>query len=355
MAELDLGKVEERIGAVFGKAEGALTCALGMIGDRLGLYAAIAEAGPVTSQELADKTSLHERWLREWLQQQAASGLIDHEGGRFHLTPEAEQILAREDSPFFAGGVFGEVVGMLGTLEGLEESFRTGIGAPYDSFGREVAIGIERTLAPFFRSRLVPEVLPLLEGVVPKLEAGARVADVGCGAGLALVAMAKAFPDAELHGYDNSRMALARAEGHKKDAGVANLTFHETTHERLPEDESFDLITTFDCIHDMTHPTDAIRAIRRSLKPDGTWFVADIHGHASFEENLEKQPLSAMLYGFSVVCCMRAALSVPGGEGLGTLGFTETVARRMSEEAGFTRFQMHDLGNPLNDYYEIRP
>ena len=167
--------------------------------------------------------------------------------------------------------------------------------------------------------------------------------------------MAKAFPRSEFHGYDNSRMALARAEGHKNEAGVGNLVFHETSHERLPEDGSLDLITTFDCIHDMTHPTEAILAIRRSLTDDGTWFVADIHGSPDFSENLASQPLSALLYGFSVVCCMRAALSVPGGEGLGTLGFTETAARRMSEEAGFTRFRKHDLQNPLNDYYEIRP
>ncbi len=355
MADLDLARVEERLGALFGKAEGALTCALGVLGDRLGLYRALAELGPSTSRELAEKTALHERWVREWLQQQAAAGLIDHDDGRFGLSPEAEHILAREDSAFFGAGIFGNVVGLLGTLEGLEESFRTGIGAPYDSLGKDVAIGIERTLAPFFRSRLVPEVLPLLDGVVARLESGARVADVGCGAGVALVEMARAFPRSEFHGYDNSRMALARAEMHRSEAAVGNLTFHETTHERLPEDGSFDFITTFDCIHDMTHPTQAILAIRRSLRADGTWFVADIHGHPTFAENLDSQPLSALLYGFSVVCCMRAALSVPGGEGLGTLGFTESVARRMSEEAGFTRFRKHDLGNPLNDSYEIRP
>jgi ubiquinone/menaquinone biosynthesis C-methylase UbiE len=355
MSKIDPKKVEERVGALFGKAEGALTCALAHLGDRLGLYAALAEAGPSTSQEFAKRTSLQERWVREWLQQQAAAGLLEHEGGRFSLTPEAVQILAREDSPFFSAGLFGNIVGLLGTLDDLEESFRTGIGASYDSFGRDVTIGIERTLAPFFRTRLVPEVLPLLDGVAEKLESGAQVADVGCGAGVALVEMAKAFPRSEFHGYDNSRHALARAENHRTEAGVTNLTFHETTHERLPEDESIDLITTFDCIHDMTHPTEAILAIRRSLKPDGTWFVADIHGYPTFAENLDSQPLSGLLYGFSVLCCMRAALSVPGGEGLGTLGFPEEVARRMSQEAGFSRFQKHDLQNPLNDYYEIRP
>ena len=355
MSDLDMQKLEQRIGELFAKAEGALTCALGHLGDRLGLYAALAEAGPSTSEELAERTGLHERWVREWLRQQAAAGILEHEDSRFHLAPEAEQIFAREDSPFFGAGLFGNVVGLLGTLEGLEESFRSGIGAPYDSFGKQVAIGIERTLAPFFRTRLVPEVLPSLEDVAAKLEAGARVADVGCGAGVALVEMAKAFPRSEFHGYDNSRMALARAEAHRRSAGVGNLHLHETTHERLPEDGSYDLITTFDCIHDMTHPAEAIGAIRRSLRPDGTWFVADIRGYPSFDDNLASQPLSGLLYGFSVVCCMRAALSVPDGAGLGTLGFPEGVARQMAREAGFTRFRKHDFGNPLNDYYEIRP
>jgi 2-polyprenyl-3-methyl-5-hydroxy-6-metoxy-1,4-benzoquinol methylase len=355
MSELDMAKMEQRVGELFGKAEGALTCALGYLGDRLGLYAALADAGPATSAELARKAALDERWVREWLQQQAAAGLVAHDSGRFSLTPESEQILAREDSPFFGAGLFENILGLLGTVGGLEESFRTGVGAPYDSFGKQVAMGIERTLAPFFRTRLIPEVLPSLEGAVERLESGAKVADVGCGAGVALVEMAKAFPRSEFHGYDNSRMALARAEAHRSGAGVTNLTFHDTTHERLPEDESFDLITTFDCIHDMTHPEEAIRAIRRSLKPDGTWFVADIRGYPNFADNLAAQPLSSLLYGFSVVCCMRAALSVPGGAGLGTLGFPEDVARTMAREAGFTRFRKHDFQNPLNDYYEVRP
>jgi 2-polyprenyl-3-methyl-5-hydroxy-6-metoxy-1,4-benzoquinol methylase len=355
MSGLDMAKLEERTRGLFDKAEGALTCALGYLGDKLGLYAALADAGPADSTELAEKTGLHERWVREWLHQQAAAGLLESDGERFHLTPETEQILAREDSPFFGAGVFENVMGLLATVPGLEESFRSGVGAPYDSFGPAVAIGIERTLAPFYRTRLVPDVLPALDGVVEKLASGAKVADVGCGAGVALLEMAKAFPNSEFNGYDNSRTALARAEAHRAGAGLTNVSFHDTTHSRLPEDGSFDLITTLDCIHDMTHPTETIGAIRRSLDPDGTWFVADIRGYPSFADNLASQPLSGLLYGFSVVCCMRAALSVAGGEGLGTLGFHESVAREKAREAGFTRFRKHDFANPLNDYYEIRP
>jgi 2-polyprenyl-3-methyl-5-hydroxy-6-metoxy-1,4-benzoquinol methylase len=355
MSELDMQKVEQLYGQLFGKIDGAFTCVLAQLGDKLGLYRALADAGSATSEELARSTELNERWVLEWLRQQTAAGIVQHTEDRFSLTPEAEQVLAREESPVFGAGIFDSVIGLLGTIDGLEESFRTGVGEPYDSFGKQTAVGIERTFRPFFQTRLVSEVLPSLDGIASKLEAGAKVADVGCGAAVALVEMSKAFPNSEFHGYDNSRMALARAKANHAEAGTNNLTIHDTTHERLSEDETFDLITTFDCIHDMTHPAETIGAIRRSLKPDGTWFVADIRGYPTFADNLASQPFAGMLYGFSVVCCMRSALAVPGGAGLGTLGFPESRAREMAEEAGFTRFKKHDFDNPLNDYYEIRP
>jgi len=355
MTELDMNKVEELYGAFFSKIEGAFTCVLGHLGDKLGLYSVLAAEGPMTSDQLASRTELDARWVLEWLRQQSAAGLVSFADDRFHMSPEAGEIFGREDSPLFGAGIFDTVVGLLGTIDGLEESFRTGVGAPYDSYGKLTCQGIERTFRPFYRTRLTQEVFPALEDLVPKLESGAKVADVGCGAAAALVEMAKVYPDSQFHGFDNSRIALGRAHENIQAAGIENLTIHDTTHARLEEDGSYDLITTLDCIHDMTHPAETITAIRRSLKPDGTWFVADIRGHASHAENLEQQPFSVMLYGFSVVCCMRAALAVRDGAGLGTLGFPEPVARQMAAEADFTRFTKHDFQNPLNDYYEIRP
>jgi 2-polyprenyl-3-methyl-5-hydroxy-6-metoxy-1,4-benzoquinol methylase len=353
MTDLDMAVVEEHYGNLFGKIDGAFTCVMGHLGDKLGLFAALAESGGATSEQLAETTKLHERWVREWARQQTAAGLLSHDDGVFSLGPEAAEIYGREDSPLFGAGIFDSVIGLLGTIDGLEESFRTGIGTPYDSFGKQTSRGIDRTFLPFYRERLVQEVLPALDGVVQRLEAGGKVADVGCGRGAAISVMAKAFPNSQFHGYDNSRVALGTAMQRAEE--LDNLTIHDTTHERLTEDASYDLITTLDCIHDMTHPAETIAAIRKSLKPDGTWFCADIRGYDTFGENLDKQPFAGMLYGFSVVCCMRAALSAPGGAGLGTLGFPEDVARRMAEDAGFSRFTKHDFQNPLNDYYEIRP
>jgi len=352
---IDPEKVKETAERVFGFLGGAVTATMVYLGDRLGLYRALADGARVTSEELAAKTSLHERWVREWLRGQAAAGLVDYADGRFALSPEGTMVLANEDNPFFAAGGFCGLPQLLGIVERLPEAFRTGRGLPYDAFGREGNRGVERMFAPWFRSMLVPGALPQLHGVVAKLEAGAKVADVGCGAGVAIIEMAKAYPRSAFHGYEISKHALSLAEDNRSGAGVGNVTFHDAARDPLPTDASFDLITTFDCLHDMAHPEAVIAAIRKAIKPDGTWFIADIKSRPTFEENLRDNPMTAMMYGFSVLSCMSSALSEPAGAGLGTLGFTEEVARRMTAAAGFGRFRCHDFEHPMNAYYEVRP
>jgi SAM-dependent methyltransferase len=353
---IDPERVKQLAEQVFAILGGALTSAMIHLGDRLGLYRALAGAGPLTSDELARKTGLHERWVREWLRGQATARLIDYAGdGRFRLSPEAALVLADEDSPAFVAGGFCALPQQLAVLDRLPESFRTGIGLPYDAFGPEGTVGIERLLAPWFRTQLVPVALPALDGVVAKLGAGVEVADVGCGAGVALLQMARVFPRSRFHGYEISKHALARAEENKRASGQPNVTFHDARVEPLPADARFDFITTFDCLHDMAHPGPVMRSIRRALKDDGTWLIADINCKATFEENLADNPMAPMMYGFSVLCCMSSALSEPGGAGLGTLGFHEAVARRMTADAGFTRFKQLELDNPFNAYYEVRP
>lgn len=353
---IDPDKVKATVEHVFGILGGALISGMIYLGDRLGLYRALAGAGPLTSDALARKTGLHERWVREWLRAQAGAGLLDHRGGeRFEMSAEATLVLADESSPAFAAGGFSGLPQQLAVLDRLPEAFRSGVGLPYDAFGLEGNRGVERMFAPWFRTQLVPVALPKLDGVAAKLERGAKVADVGCGAGVALIEMAKAYPRSEFHGYDISTHALARAAANTHEAGVANVTFHDASGDALPGDASFDFVTTFDCIHDMTRPSHVMRAIRRAIKPDGTWLIADIKSKPTFEENLADNPMVGMMYGFSVLSCMSSALSEPGGEGLGTLGFSEQVARRMTAEAGFSRFTSHDFDNPLNAYYEVRP
>lgn len=355
-ANIDPEKLKKTAEQVFGLLGGAFVSAMIYIGDRMGLYAALNGAGPVTSEEFARKTGLHERWIREWLHGQTAAGLIEYAGdGRFALSPEAGMVLADEHSPMFLAGGFCSLPQQMAVLEKLPEAFKTGIGLTYDALGPEVNRGVERLLAPWFRTQLVPVALPKLDGVVAKLVAGAKVADIGCGSGVALIEMAKAYPRSRFDGYDIARIALARARANAAAAGVNNVTFHDPKAEPLAADASCDFITTFDCLHDMTRPDLVMSAIRKAIKPDGTWLIADVHGQPTFEQNLQGNPLAPFLYSISVLCCMSSALSEPDGLGLGTLGFPEPVARRMTAEAGFTRFVTRDFENPINAYYEVRP
>jgi len=353
---IDSDKLKDYAKRVFGALGGAMTSALIGLGDRLGLFRVLSESGPVTSQQLADKTGLDERWLREWLYQQGAAGVLDYCGdGRFELSAEGEAVLADENHPAFGAGFFANLPGQLAVTERLPEAFETGLGLPYDALGPDGARGIERGLAPWFRALLVSRALPRVDGVVAKLEAGAQVADVGCGAGVALLEMAKAFPASEFHGYELSAHALDRAQANLAEVALPNVHFHDVATEPLPEDGRFGFVTTFDCLHDMTRPDRVMAQIRKAIARDGIWLIADIKAKASYEENVEKNPMAAMMYGSSVLTCMSSALSEPDGLGLGTLGFHPALAAEMVRAAGFERFEELDLGHPVNAFYVARP
>jgi 2-polyprenyl-3-methyl-5-hydroxy-6-metoxy-1,4-benzoquinol methylase len=356
MAELDVERLKEYAKVVFGALGGAMTSAMICLGDRLGLYRAMADGEPVDSTALAAKTGLAERWVREWLHQQGAAGVLEHRGdGRFALSPEGCQVLALESSPAFGAGFFSHFPQMMSVVDRLPEAFRTGVGLPYDAFGPEGAAGIERGFAPWFRALLVPLALPAVSGLTDALAAGTEVADVGCGGGVALVEMAKAFPRSTFHGWDVSEHALARAEENRAAAGVSNVTFHDARRDPIPGDGRFGFVTTFDCLHDMTHPDAVMGAIRKAIRPDGVWLICDIKARDGYEANVAKNPMAAMMYGTSVLTCMSSALSEPGGAGLGTLGLTADLAKRMTQQAGFSSFEPLDLGHPINAFYVVRP
>jgi len=356
-AALNPEKLDRYAKMVAGTAQQSLNCALSFVGERLGLYSNLSRIAPASSAELAQETGLDERWVREWLYQQACTGQIDYDesSDRFHLSPEAVAVLVDDKHPAYLAGMFQAVVALYEGLDELPESFKSGIGQSYEAKGEACACGIERMSRQFQTHQLVPRLLPKLDGVVEKLEAGISVADVGCGSATSTVAMAKAFPKSRFAGYDNSRAAIKRASQAVKRAGLDNVRILDPTHEPLPEDGSLDFITTFDVIHDSTHPDELIAAIRASLKPDGTWLCADVKGLPTFGENLKENPIAPLAYCFSVTVCMSAALSVPGGAGLGTLGFHEQKAREMTAAAGFGRFRRIDYeGDIFNAFYEIR-
>ena len=355
---IDREKLQSFAKQVSGSVVGGLNCALTLVGDQLGLFKALADIGPASTQAIADHLDLSERWVREWLYQQSCIGQVsfDEATDEFYLTPEATAVLADHDHPAYLGSMFQSVVALTESIDELPNSFRTGLGQSYDDKGEACACGIERMSRQFQSKHLVPDLLPKLDTIIEKLQQGARVGDVGCGAATSTIAMARAFPNSEFFAYDISLHALERANANITESGLTNITLLNPEEQGLTEDESFDLITTFDVIHDSTHPDQLISAIRASLKPDGTWLCADIKGQPTFAENLKHNNMATLAYSFSVLVCMSASLSVPDGAGLGTLGFHEQKAREMTQELGFSNFRTIEYaGDVFNSFYEIRP
>ncbi len=355
--ETDPEKLKQYSFLLFSKLEGALTAGMVHLGDRLGLYATMCAAGaPMTAAELAERSGLHERWVREWAYNQAAAQLIDlDDQQRFSLTPEARAVLATPDHPAFGMGMFHRLPEMMESLERVRESFVSGVGHDYDSHGPDGAIGIERSFEPWSNTFLLPTVLPALDGVVDRLESGATVIDVGCGAGSAVLLMASAFPRSTFVGYDISRIALDRATEKQASAGLSNVRFLDPRASPMPADHTATLVTTFDCIHDMTHPQQMMESIRAALADDGTWLLVDIKALDTFEQNVAKNPMASLMYGISVLSCMSSALSEAEGAGLGTLGLSANKAREMAERAGFNKFRKLDIDHSVNAFYEVRP
>lgn len=340
---------------VWGYKQGEMVSLLIHLGDRLGLYRALDGAGVLSADELAHRTGLHPRWLREWLRGNAAADLLASEDGeRFELTKAGAVVLAREqDSLQFAAGAFGAPPDP-GLVDDLAAAFSTGVGLSYDRHGAEGVHRTERMLGPWARLCLVPMVVPALKGVADRVAAGALVADVGCGAGVALTTLAEAYPRSTFHGYELSRLAVERARARVAEAGLTNVEIFHRRAEELPDGSGYSLVLTFDCLHDMTRPDDAAVAIRRAIADDGTWLVKEVRCDDTWAGN-RRNPMLAMFLGFSIAACMSSALSEPGGAGLGTIGLPPRTAEELTRRAGFTRFRVHDFEDPSNLYYEVRP
>ena len=354
---VDIEALQAFSGLVWGYKQGQMVAFMIELGDRLGYYREMDGAGPLSADELAERSGTHPRWALEWLRSQAAAKLVtylDDDGvDRFALSPIGALVLAREGEVTFASAAM-QLPRPPEFPERLVEAFRTGIGLSYDDLGVECAHHVERMLGPWAKALLVPAVLPALDGVQAKLERGARVADVGCGAGLVLELLGSAFPASTFHGYDLSQYAVDAARTRCAAAGLSNVEVFRARGEELPQGGGYDLVLTFDCIHDMVRPDLTIAAIRGALREDGTWLCKDIRSNASFADNL-RNPMLATMYASSIVTCMSSAMSEPGGLGLGTLGFNPVVAERMARDAGFGRFVTHDFPDPANIYYEVRP
>ena len=326
------------------------------IADRLGLFDRLAEGGPATSVEFAARAGIDERYGREWLAAMACHGYLayDNASRRFALPPEHAFCLANPDSPFYLGSLFVMARPYWANLDLLADAFQHGGGVPQARYGDEFWCGFERFTRTGFRNNLVQDWIPAMPAADAALRAGGSAADVGCGNGQALLFLAQGYPDATLVGYDNYAPAIDAANANARAAGVADRVRFEVHDVTTGIPGTYDLITTFDVVHDMPRPRPALQEIRQALKPDGTYFVLEFNFSGDLQANID-HPLGIGAFGYSASTnyCMTQALAV-GGEGTGTC-MGEEKAHALATEAGFTQFRRIDFpNNPFNLYYEIR-
>jgi 2-polyprenyl-3-methyl-5-hydroxy-6-metoxy-1,4-benzoquinol methylase len=353
-AQVDEAKVEEFVGKVLTDVSGMTTTILASIGDRLGLWKALAAQGPATSTELADRAGVNERYAREWLGGMASSGYLEYDPGtaKFTLPAEHAVALADEGGPVFFGGAYQMMLGMLGVYGRVVESFENGGGVHQSEYPDDTWDGLERFTIGWFNNHLVQEWVPVLPGVQEKLEQGIDVADVGTGRGWAPIRLAQAFPNSRYVGYDIFEPTIERARKHAEETGVADRVRFEQLDASKSIPEKYDLITTFDVVHDAVDPRGLLRTIREALKPDGTYVCLDINCSDKLEENAG--PLGAFFHGASVMYCMTTSLA-NDGEGLGTLGLHPHKLSELATEAGYGDVWRAPLEDPFNNLYALKP
>jgi 2-polyprenyl-3-methyl-5-hydroxy-6-metoxy-1,4-benzoquinol methylase len=356
MSTTQLAYDEDKLATFMDKAltdlSGTTATVLAFLGDRLGLFRALADSGPATSEELAARADVQERYAREWLRGMHAAGYLDYDVGRYVLPPEQAQALAVDGGPFFLGGVQQELLGMLRPLDTLSEVFRSGGGVPPSAYPSDAWDGMCRFTHGWFENLLLQEWLPAAPEAREKLEQGARYADVGCGAGRAVVKLAQAFPRSTFVGYDAFDWQLVRARRAAEEAGVGDRVRFELRDVSDGIPDRFDVISTFDVVHDAVDPAALLRAIRGGLEDDGVYLMLEINSADDPAENVG--PLATLFYGFSVVYCMTTSLA-HAGAGLGTCGCPPSKVRALCAEAGFSRVEQLPLENPFNILYAIRP
>jgi len=350
---VDEAKLNAFIGQMLGDLGGAFSVALVRMGDRLGLYEVLQREGSMTSAELAKKAGVAERYTREWLSHHAASGYLTYDTATnaFTLPPEQAMVFADPDSPVFMQGAFDPAASMMQNEEQVEAAFRTGRGVGWGDQSQCLFCSVGRFFRPSYQSKLVDSWLPALDGVKAKLERGAFVADVGCGHGFSTILMAKAFPKSSFIGYDFHPDSVAQAKLHAEQHGVsANTRFELALASDYPARE-LDLVTFFDCLHDMGDPAGAARHVLQSLGPDGTWMIVEPMAGDNLEDNIN--PVGRLYYAGSSMICVPTSLDQPVGAALGAqAGFARLSS--LISESGFGQVRKA-TETPFNMILEARP
>ena len=332
---------------------GATTAAAGIVtGHRLGLYRALGQ-GPATAEELASRTGTHPRPVLEWLHGQAAGGYVgyDPDSSRFHLDAAQRFCLTDPDGPVYVPGAFQLALGALRAEPRIAESFRTGTGMAWHEHDDDVFLGCEAFFRPGYLAHLTSSWIPALEGTADRLRAGGRVADVGCGLGASSVIVAQAYPESVVHGSDPHDGSIALAGDRAAAAGVGDRVTFDVASAQTFTGHGYDLVTTFDCLHDMGDPIGAARHIRAALDPDGCWLMVEPAAGDTAADN--HHPRGRAYYGFSSLLCVPNALAQSGEIALGAQAGGKAL-EAVTRAAGFTRFR-RAAGTPFNDVYEVRP
>lgn len=333
---IDPQKLESFLGKVINDLGATLGSTLALIGDQLGLYRAMAFAGPMTSQELAQKTQTHERYVREWLINQAAGGYVEYDTTqqKYTLPDEHAVALTSEDSPYYVAGGFQAMTALTRAVERIEEGFRTGNGMLWGEHHHNLFQGTERFFKPSYHGNLLQNWLPAVEGAIEKLQRGAKVADIGAGHGISTLIMAKGFPDSRFYGFDNHQPSVERANQIAQQEGVGDrVEFAVASAQEFPGND-YDLITYFDCLHDMGDPVGALKQAYQALAPDGVVMVVEPMAGRKTEENFN--PVGRVYSGASVLCCTPNAIA-SGPYALGTVA-TDDALTDVATKAGFTSF-----------------
>ena len=351
--EIDGDKLMQFVFRAVDEVGATLNSALVVMGDKLGLYRALAGSGGLSPSELAERTGTAERYVREWLNAQAAGGFVEYDpdSGRYELPPEQAVALTDSDSPAYLPGFFQIALGSVLDSPRITEAVRTGEGVGWHEHVHDVHEGCERFFRPGYNANLLSEWLPALDGVVSKLERGGRAADVGCGHGASTILMARAFPNSEFTGYDYHAGSIATARERARDAGLEGRARFESEPAASYSGNDYDLVTMFDCLHDMGDPVGAARHVHGTLSPDGTWMIVEPRAGDRVEDNLN--PVGRAFYSFSTLLCTPASLSQEVGLALGAQA-GEARIRDVVQAGGFTRFR-RVAETPFNLVFEARP
>jgi 2-polyprenyl-3-methyl-5-hydroxy-6-metoxy-1,4-benzoquinol methylase len=351
--QIDEGKLNTFVGQILADLGGASSIAMVRMGDTLGLYRTLQAKGPLSSVELARAAKVDERYLREWLSNQAASNYLTYDAAtqRFSISPEQAMIFADEHSPFHMIGAFDLMAAMLDNQPKVEAAFRSGEGVGWGRQSGCLFCAVARFFRPGYHNNLVTSWLPALDGVVDKLEAGARVADIGCGHGWSTLLMAQAFPNSEFVGYDFHADSITDANRHARSQGHTPNARFEVALAKDYTGRDFDLVTCFDCLHDMGDPAGAAKHILQSLKPDGTWMIVEPMAGDTLQSNLN--PVGRIFYAASTMICVPTSKAQEVGVALGAQA-GEAKLRDVIAGAGFTRVR-RATESPFNIVLEARP